>query len=234
MKNGDYSNSCLFGEELVSYVYSELPSSARVAFENHLLNCSDCTDEFAVVSVSRLGIYEWHRDDFLPLETPVFEIPYARPVVASEPSIGWLDALRGLFSPARLAVTGGAFAVLAIAFGAIYVSLPPNGSLITDANKKVSSVSIPENPAPSAVKPQFAEKKDPEVNDVGTIQASSKPSQRTTRPVQAKLTKRNSDRQIQAKASQPAMVPRLGTYVETEDKSLRLADLVADIDTDDF
>src|SRR5436190_2467191 len=113
MRNGKDINSCLFGEELVAYIYDELPASSRAPFEEHLLDCSGCTAEFAEISVSRLGVFEWHRDEFLPLATPTFAIPYETRRVAGEQQISWLNAFRGLAtSPLRVAFAGGAMAII--------------------------------------------------------------------------------------------------------------------------
>ena len=42
------------------------------------------------------------------------------------------------------------------------------------------------------------------------------------------------NRKVSIPATSATNVPRLGNYVETEDTSLRLADLVADIDTKEY
>ena len=91
MRKGNNINSCLFGEELVAYVYGELSSDGRARFENHLLDCSACTAEFADISLSRLGVYEWHRDEFLPLETPQFVIPFAPATTRVEAGNSWFE-----------------------------------------------------------------------------------------------------------------------------------------------
>src|SRR5262245_20088549 len=121
-------DSCLFGEELVSYMYDELPAAKRYAFESHLLNCSSCTNEFAELSVSRLAVYEWNRDDFLPLETPRFAIPYATP----EPACSWIDAIRRFLTPVRLSFAGGGLALMVIAAGLFYVANSNSGEIAND------------------------------------------------------------------------------------------------------
>lgn len=232
MRNGKDNNSCLFGEQLVSYIYNELPVLGREAFEEHLLNCSGCTDEFAAVSMSRLGVYEWHRDDFLPLETPVFSIPYATPTVQAEPQMSWLDALRGLFSPARAFAFGGGLAALAIVLGAVYVATFNDNTNIAEADttpKVVQPVEVP-NVARGSEK----EVTPKALDDENQVVADYKPSVKPTRTIQAKAVKRETSRSPVQQAKVQVNAPRLGTYDESEDTSLRLADLVADIDTIDF
>lgn len=233
MRNGKDINSCLFGEELVAYIYDELPTSGRAAFEAHLLDCSGCTAEFAEISISRLGVFEWHRDEFLPLATPTFAIPYEAGKVAFEPKVSWLNALRGFVaSPMRMAFAGGAMAVIALAFSFAFLSNAGSpGDLQARVPERVESVKI-EIPAPVVTK-----------NKVGTESVAinvGQPAKREFKkidrsqrvhPVNAKFIEPK--RQLSIPATNATNVPRLGNYVETEDTSLRLADLVADIDTKD-
>src|SRR5215213_5119036 len=122
MRNEKDNNSCLFGEELVAYIYDELSRARRDTFEDHLLNCSGCTAEFATISMSRLDVFEWHREEFLPLATPQFVIPFERKP-ASEAQYSWLDTLRGLvWSPMRVAFAGGSLVALAVAFGLFFIA----------------------------------------------------------------------------------------------------------------
>lgn len=234
MRNGKDMNSCLFGEELVAYIYDELPASGRASFEAHLLDCSGCTAEFAEISVSRLGVFEWHRDEFLPLATPTFAIPYQARKVPAESKISWLDALRGLVaSPLRVALAGGATAVIALAFGFTFLSNAVSpGDLQARIPDTVEPVKI-EIPAPIVAKSEGGN--DPVAINVGqpakheyrTVEHSQR-----IRPVVTKFTEPT--RKVSVPATSATNVPRLGNYVETEDTSLRLADLVADIDTKEF
>jgi len=223
--------SCLFGEELVSYLYDELPSVKRHSFEVHLLDCSSCTAEFADLSVSRLGVYEWHRDEFAPLSTPHFAIPYTTP----EPAVSWLDAIRAfIFTPARLSFAGGTLAILVAAFGALY---------LTNSNSNgLAGVQVPK-PEQTAPKPPEGVKTSDEVaydkyrGEKTLVDPSESPitiSKTTAQKavvVRAKgAVKRRTDGQLAARENRQTKAPRLGTFEEAEDKSLRLADLVADID----
>ncbi len=237
MGNGKVRNSCLFGEELVSYIYGEFPVNDRTAFEDHLLSCGECIEEFAAVSESRLGVYEWHRDEFLTLETPYFEIPFRRSVAVSEQSLGWFDALRRLFTPARLAVAGGAFATFAVVFGTIFIVSTPTDQFIADANTTVAPVNLSNNIKETVIPPvnssEQTESKESFINEFKAEKTSTK-RRRSSRLVQAKATTINSVRQNQVQEARSATMPRLGTFDEAEDTSLRLADLVANIDANDF
>src|SRR5688572_18967323 len=229
MRNG--KDSCLFGEELLSYMYDELGGAERHSFETHLLNCSPCTAEFAKLSMSRLGVYEWHRDEFVPLETPRFAIPYS----SSEPTVSWLDAVRGfVFTPAGLSLSGGALALLVVALSAFYLANSGSGGL--------AEIQLPqpviENVEPVRA-PNIAKVKDEIIADKDLTEKSlDKPRATVGRTIEskplivrAKSNKKPADRQLTARGNPSVKAPRLGTFEEIEDTSLRLADLVADIDS---
>jgi Putative zinc-finger len=228
MRNG--KDSCLFGEELVSYMYDELPAAERHSFEGHLLDCSSCTAEFAELSMSRLGVYEWHRDEFMPLETPRFAIPYA----STEPAYSWLDAIRGfIFTPARLSFAAGALALLVVALGAFYVSEPGfDGVAGVPEPVRVIREAAPTN-VPEITKTENEVADDKVLTGKRLDESLSTSGTKIGRKpvvVQAKSVKKQADRQLNARENRPVKAPRLGTFEEVEDTSLRLADLVADID----
>lgn len=244
MRNGRDTNSCLFGDEIVSYIYDEIDGTARKMFEAHLQTCDECVSVFAGVSESRLGVFEWHRDEFLPLQTPHFVIPYETAVHSTgEPRYSWLDALRDLVkSPIRLATAGGAIAVLAIASFAVYFgAINSSGTFVADNDKDVKVAEVDPIPAGQTVdNPSNAQiAADPKQENAKAV---SKPSSgrvitkntRSSNPVQVKYNRRDSVRQRSIQASQTQNAPRLGNFNEAEDTSLRLADLVADIDPNDF
>lgn len=230
MRNG--KSSCLFGEELVSYIYGELPAVERHSFEAHLLNCFSCTAEFAELSISRLGVYEWQRDEFAPLETPRFAIPYAKP----EPGYSWLDAIRGfVFTPTRLSFAGSALAIMAMALGFVYLK-DSNSGTVAEIQIQAPVVEIARPDSPTLAKVVDEVQTDKYIADkalsegVAAVQDSSKSEQKPA-IVRVVTQKKPASRQLTARRNRPANAPRLGTFEEVEDTSLRLADLVADIDS---
>jgi anti-sigma factor RsiW len=235
MRNGIDRNSCLFGEELVAYIYGELSPADRFDFEKHLLVCSGCTAEFAEISFSRLGVYEWHRDEFVPLATPYFEIPY--PVSSHEhPVYSWVDALRNLVSPMRLAFAGGSLA--AIVFGTVIFNNLNKGDE-TVAAAVVPAVNVAADVNESTLAPDPVKDKLPSAGKSTTDSAADTARQykavQSSRQIRAVEVKAPSIRKPQnIKATNAVSAPRLGNFVEAVDTSLRLADLVADIDTKDI
>jgi hypothetical protein len=232
MRIGNETDSCLFGEELAAYIYKELSSADQNAFEKHLLGCSGCTAEFADISFSRLGVFEWHRDEFVPLTTPHFEIPYQPKPTAAK--ISWIDSLRGLIaSPMRIAFAGGSLAVLAMA---VVIGITLNSSVDPGLSAGVpeplpkTAAESPAGTGPNA--PTVDPKPEYSVNvpSKREFKAAARPESKT-RAVQAKAT--NPRKKMSNVPATAQNAPRLGNFVETEDSSLRLADLMADIDTKD-
>jgi hypothetical protein len=232
MRNEKSTNSCLFGEELVAYIYDELSSTRRSVFEDHLLNCSGCTAEFADISMSRLDVFEWHRDEFLPLATPHFVIPIGRkPAV---PQYSWFEALRTLvWTPTRMAFAGASLAITAAAFGLLFIAnSDPNVDVVTGGAQVVSPVDISIRQVPLtsetvAFDSPSVENKAPTKREFRGLD-----SVRRTKAIQ--VTAAAPKKRTKTVTTSAQNVPRLGNFVEPEDTSLRLADLMADIDTKDF
>jgi len=224
--------SCL-PENMVAYIYSEMEPAEVPAFERHLSECSACADEFASVSDARLSVFEWKRDAFDTLAVPHFDIPREKIAAAR---VGWFDAI--VANIRVLAGAATAFAVLSIvAVLGSYFLRPTDSNLnvavapVTVPEKKVD-VAQEETPAPVQSKPDtvVAEKK-PVVTKrqfapVPVVARTRKPqinnnlvAKATPTPQQAKQKSINQDR-----------LPTLNNFEETEDDSLRLADLLADVD----
>ncbi|MFL6467112.1 MAG: anti-sigma factor family protein [Pyrinomonadaceae bacterium] len=233
MRNIKEASSCLFGEELIAYIYGELPMSSHAAFEKHLLDCSGCTEEFADISVSRLGVFEWHRDEFLPLETPQFVIPFEPKAPTASQPYSWFDAVRNLVaSPMRLVAAGGSLAIItfAVAFGVLNYSNSNENQVASGVSNvgietaKPNNVVALESDPIKLVLPKKAE---------NTVVKRAATSREPSHIVRTKADVSKDVPVVQASKATTISVPRLGNFVETEDTSLRLADLVADIDTMD-
>ncbi|NOT48687.1 MAG: hypothetical protein HOP17_13175 [Acidobacteria bacterium] len=227
--------ACSFSEEVVAYLYNELNASKRTTFESHLVDCDPCTAELADVSFARLDVYEWHRDEFVEMPTPRIVIPYGEAATTS-----WIDALRGFFaSPARLATLGSAFAVIALAVGGWY--MVPSAVDVAGANVNKNTQPPPEKIAPES-KPEtgtsaVAAKEETPRGDVivdkdlelKPVKASAKTARSMdTKPV--RNAPKNTSRPIEAKRQN---APRLNDFEDEDDNTIRLGDLLAEIDTRD-
>jgi hypothetical protein len=125
---------CPFTDEIVSYMYGELGASESGIFEMHLADCATCTDDFAAISDSRFSVFEWRKEEFDRLKTPVIVIPELSPAASvNDREIGWFGALAGLLSMARSPLALAA--VLLSALGVGFVGL----SYFSESNQMVAS-----------------------------------------------------------------------------------------------
>ena len=220
-------SECKFSADMVPYMYDELSSVESMAFEQHLIDCADCTDEFAAISSARYEVYDWKKLEFDPLETPNFEIPFEE--VAG---VSWSDKIRQMFAHAW-AVPTVSFAALAIvAVATVSVIWLRSGEELVVKNPEPVAVPSQENAAPVPT---------------GNVDTSSKAAVTVEQPAtQASVSKRATlrrtgpqilratrDRSIEIKQTtarnETRAVPRLNEYPDDEDTSLRLAELLDDI-----
>ena len=235
----DVKNSgCKLSADIVAYMYGELSSAEGSAFESHLLECVDCTDEFAAVSNARYEVYDWKKTEFEPLATPVFTIPYG------EPAIPWFDKVRAAFHPSW-ALPGVAFAGIAIVtvLASVFYFSGDTGSSVAKVN--TNSRTVPAPPASERSVPAPApEKEEPLVLVKDDVERPASQQARPVRPVADSAVRKRA-----ARADKNAAVPRpveahvtstpnrpaptLNDFADDEDTSLRLAQLFEDIDARD-
>jgi hypothetical protein len=231
MKDADISK-CNFSIDVVPYMYGEMSPAGISAFESHLLECDECTDELAAVSFARYEVYDWKKLEFDPLPTPRI-LPFQDPV-AVHAGVSWFDALRAAFS-GRLVPTAG-FALVAIALvygGVVYLSRDngatisrDNGPTITQGDDVAPTVSELKAPiTPVVDKPKLNESRKAEPKVVKAVT-----SRNTTQRRSVPIPKKNVVRPVEAVAK---TAPRLNEFTDDEDKSLRLAMLFDDLDTRD-
>lgn len=226
----DVKNSgCKLSADIVAYMYGELSSAEGSAFESHLLECVDCTDEFAAVSNARYEVYDWKQTEFEPIATPVFAIPYG------EPAVSWFDKLRAAFRPSW-AVPGVAFTGIAIGsvFASVFYFSGDSGSNVAQVNtnsRPIAAIAAPEKEEPLGVVKQDAER--PTAQHEQPVRRVSGTSVRK----RVARTDKNAavPRPVEARATSTPnrSAPTLNEFADDEDTSLRLAQLFEDIDTRD-
>jgi hypothetical protein len=227
---------CKFSNDIVPYMYGELPSSKSSIFESHLLDCIECTDEFAAISSARFEVYDWKKVEFDPLPTPRFAIPY------ESEAVGFAEKIRAAFVRTWV-FPGLAFAgltVLSIS-AAIVLFSGEDGREIVDeiGNANAPAVNSPvaiERPQAKPIgeinsAPRASTEKSPQVLKASVpvverneTRRGAHRSRSTVRSVEAKQAS------VQAEGKS---VPRLNGFPEDEDTSLRLAELFEDIETRD-
>jgi anti-sigma factor RsiW len=221
---------------IVSYLYGELDGRAKSDFESHLSSCTACTDEFAGLSHARLSVFEWHRDEFEPLVTPRFVNPA---VTAESAGVSWLAGLKGLLSgiPTFAAVPAAAVVLFVAIGGAFFVlrsSQVGNEVAGVNSNKAIVNPPVMTTPAP-AEEPKVVQAPagDKDRRVVPTAVSPVQIVNKTATPA----VKRDKDPVVQTNVRVPnrttTSAPRLNpTDADTDDNTLRLADIFDDIDTD--
>ncbi len=224
--------SCLNGDEIVSYLYGEMTDSRRTLFEIHLLDCAACTDEFAGLSLARLGVYEWNRDEFAAMETPLIAIPYEK---ESSEKVSWLESWLGpIFSTPKWAIGGGlAFAMLFLGFTLFTAGNLDND--ITAANVAPVNITAADSDTKQMVevvqhKPLYNKEK--EEIAIRPVKASVTSHSRKRSNLSDQATAQIKDPTVRKNNSEiKAKAPRLNNFEDEDDNTLRLADLFADADT---
>jgi anti-sigma factor RsiW len=237
LNNGNNSN-CDLVREMISYLYDESTEPERQTFEAHLVVCVACTDEFASIANARFSLFEWRKEEFAPLVTPEIVIPYqTRDQAVVDEVYGLFGGLRGIFSMPRFAFSAATiFALLGFGFvGASYLG-----------DRQIADVILlEENASPPAMQPELAVADAPAM--VGPASATSN---RVTEPKRTMESKpepvRTADKRLRISRSfvavtkkpvggetgtdptQQRKAPVLNNFEDSDDKSLRLADLFAD------
>lgn len=232
--------SCSHGEDMLAYLYDELPPYGRERFEAHLESCTECIDEFAELAVSRYSVFEWRSIEFAPLPTPRFAVP----VESRSAAASWFDGLRAAFAWNGWALSGGAAVVMLFALVGIALwNVQPDTNIAAsdpeqnDVNRpanvtKPQSVRKMAEPERAAVEPEVERPEDAEpVRRVTTQRKQST----AARHVTVRRASANRIETPRASANQRLEnSPTLGQYVEDEDESLRLSDIFDDLDSRDL
>ncbi|HVF31039.1 MAG TPA: hypothetical protein VNA22_08715 [Pyrinomonadaceae bacterium] len=222
---------CAFSADIVPYMYGELVTFESNAFESHLLECEECTEEFAAVSSARFEVYDWKKLEFDPLRTPAFEIPHAQPAYAGQAT--WIEKLRAAVSR-PWAVPGAAFAAIALfsVMAASFYFKGDDGQAVAKNDAETPptvarpEIRLPEVESPKAVSGENTEPKR------HIVKAASGPTAAPRRPVRRVETVQPKVAAVQqVRTNAPAL--RLNEFNDDEDTSLRLAQLFDDVDTRD-
>ncbi len=228
------SPSCSSPEGLVSYIYGEMPRLEQATFEDHLGTCETCAAELAELSLSRLSVYEWHRDEFAPLATPRITVPYHEAV-----RVTWFDAVRAFFTgPVRSGMAVAAAALLLISLaGAAWLLSPRSQEIATQAEHSAPGASdeTPQMETAATGRSQI------EVETTQPVHIPARPEQlkrsaisvAAARPavrMSKRMPKQQPAAETVAQVSRTSSGPRLNNFVDEEDNTLRLGDLLAEVD----
>ena len=231
------------GEELVAYIYGEMDAAGRGAIEVHLENCVDCAIELASFADARLGVIEWRREDFDPLETPAISVPSVQVVgpshFAGPGLIGTVaESLRSLPVFARFAAGIAAAAIIVAALYLGTASTPQAPQIVAAINDQSVTANAPLIGEQNSERPASTVTLDKH-ETAGPVAKTAKRRQSFSRPVTARTARHTLTgpvRKTETAATAPARVrraPRLNSFEEDEDRSLRLSDLFAEIGSSD-
>ncbi|HRI03117.1 MAG TPA: hypothetical protein PLL77_05200 [Pyrinomonadaceae bacterium] len=230
MLDNSNKNGCKFTDEIVSYMYDEIGESERNKFEEHLVDCTVCTDEFAGISNARFSMYEWRKEEFAHLPTPNIVIPYHQKVEA----IGFFARLRDLMTlsgwPAAATVAAGLILSIGLSFAAInYLGGGQEMASNIPTNVAVPPVVSPDNKvqAPDPVRNGNENVLVGNTDDrqVRPLRASFNAQRPRNERAVTTVSKRPNDAVVRNPSATTAKAPALTNYDDTDDKSLRLSDL---------
>lgn len=223
-------NGCKFTDEIVSYMYDEIGDSERSKFEQHLLDCTACTDEFAGISNARFSMFEWRKEEFAHLPTPNIVIPYHEKVEA----VGFFAGLRDLLTlsgwPAAATVAAGLIVTIGLGFGLMnYLGGDQEMASNASTNVAVPPVVSPDDRV-QATDPARNENENvvvgnPDDRQIRPLRASSNAYRPRNERAVTTVSQRPNNAVVRNPSATTAKAPALTNYDDTDDKSLRLSDL---------
>ncbi len=227
---------CILEGDVAGFIYAELDTLAAENMTHHLAKCKGCSDEIDGLSSAMFAVRDWRTNEFESLSTPAIDLPKT----ASHRSGARTDiaAWFGLILRPRYAAA--AVCVIVIAASAwIYVnSAPqpidtvflPTESQPLSASHIPNEVSLPRDAAGtgqtnvlnkghlSSKNPDIPVRRAPQIGAFKTDASSIRHSDMPKRLIRDQY------------ARKPATMPDVGEARETEDETLRLADLFSELD----
>lgn len=230
MKDNGTRTDCGRSDEIVAYIYDEIASSDRESFEKHLAACMSCTDEFAAVSDARFSVFEWHKEEFAELPTPEFVLSRE---ARTKSANGLFAAIAGIIrNPGWMAPALAAILVFAgIGFLMFIMSDSDETNVArvdignSQINGNISESSVDEIRTISEIEKNVASR-----SENAQVVTESRSAPDVDRPA-AGRTPQRSQRSRNVPRASPTMrkAPVLSQYEETEDRSLRLSDLLDEV-----
>lgn len=241
--NNNGNSGCFSHEDLVSYLYGEILEADRARLDLHLAECRNCTEGFAALSESRFSVYEWKRDEFEALATPEIVGPWKDKKNSTVVTVSWIERIKQLIT----ANPSVAFAAAALIMLAVVVwlgflnfrgvadqdqaSQPKNlneqNPVVTSPDKVVPSPEVavvePKQKSEITTRKQKTESTGhPFRTEVATVANHVRTTQHNQRLADGGIKKTQIARRI----------PNLSGIEEDEDTTIRLADLFAEVGSD--
>lgn len=230
--NGAY---CGFDGDLLGFIYDEIDPAERGRVTQHISGCAACEQEVVGLSGVRSAVAAWRRDSFDTMITPVM------PAFDAGSKPGLFDSIAAWLGLAgRPGMIGVTFASLMVLAVISFVALRPT--------QETAVLDTPDDPAVTAKVPEFAAgvptpgPEQPAAEVIDPVRAAGdKPARisEVSPNIRAKQMKIVSDRAPAKRPRAPQLdnlvtaerhPVRLVDFTESEDESLRLAELLAELD----
>ncbi|HBR56558.1 MAG TPA: hypothetical protein DEA22_03670 [Blastocatellia bacterium] len=243
MDNNNNNLPCSYAESLIDYLYGECSIAEKSRMEAHLKDCLDCSFVLEEITFARNAVADWKELEFVKLLTPPITL---KPAISRE-SAGLLSNFKifiaSLLSMPRLAAAGTAFVILLALIGGFSLvlrdgSVNESAAVNSDVNKGDTALSPSVDPARKQNEQQEASPNTTQVaeNNRKVVAVSEDELlPRGKRPVvnrrsYKKSTLRNETAVTISKGAE-RQLPRLNDFEDYQDKSLRLSDILDEIDS---
>jgi hypothetical protein len=179
------------------------------------------------MSDARLGVVEWRREDFEHLATPEIVIPNMRPVVVEREKVGLFAAfIDFIAASSAFARAGVGLAAAALLVGVIYFVVGPNGKEnVAKAPENVSKPAPQKEVAPAPEQPQVAGKNDNYIEHIPAPQQARAVEKHPVVPSRATTARMSREMKGLKGETAKNAAPRLNSFTDEEDTSLRLTDM---------
>ena len=249
MSSNHQNPNCNFAEPLISYLYGEINGAEKVEFETHLESCAACYNELAEFGLARSAVQEWRSIEFEKLATPLFEIPANKTesLTAARPQ-SWFAGLSALLS-FKPALAMSALAVIIGLFGfAVFVSnfkgasemakksgeqnvMLPNVSPTIEKTVEQPKIIADKNEGEIVAPTKVVDKNQEKPKTTAMKTALTVPKKYPTGAATVRAVENRNKEKPKPNAAPRVKVLRLSDEEETEDNSVRLADLFDEIET---
>lgn len=243
MNNNSNNSACSFTESLVDYLYGECAAAERVRLEKHLSGCSECSVRLEEIGEARFAVAEWKDFQFAPLPTPNIEFLPEKSRKTTGSLAKFSELLASLVPMPRLATVGAGLAILlAITGGFLIVSFHDNltETAVNDSGPDKNSVTIDQTQTPGLDRSRQISSSDvasvkasPTANNTGKDSSGSLREKNKHGAPRRTVTKTPVQNETAVTISKrPAReLPRLNDFEDYQDNSLRLSDILDEIDS---
>jgi len=225
---------CRSAEDVLSYLYGELPANEIGRIKSHLAACGDCASEADAFSALRGSFADWKRE-FALMPTPPIRIDERQTALPVAPTTSVFDAIRAYLAGFPSLAAASAAALLLVGFGAFYLlTLNQNDDLAeTSQNRPKASPTTGSTPAAKSESVDTSANSSIPAGKNSEAPADVKPVKAAERQPKSVADKSPRTNNRNTNVSRPkndrAQAPTLGEDSGDEDDTLRLADLFDEI-----